>query len=90
LFATTTEYFVLIASLHCKYCIENSLCQNFLGRNQIILMFAYANHIEANESIYSSRSVQFWPAALANSWEKEFGFTRIEQKDWETPVCDDW
>lgn len=53
-------------------------------------MFAYANHIEANESIYSSRSVQFWPAALANSWEKEFGFTRIEQKDWETPVCDDW
>lgn len=23
-------------------------------------------------------------------WEKEFGFTRIEQKDWETPVCSDW
>ena len=23
-------------------------------------------------------------------WEKEHGFTRIEQKEWETPVCDDW
>ncbi len=23
-------------------------------------------------------------------WEKEYGFTRIEQKEWETPVCDDW
>ena len=23
-------------------------------------------------------------------WENEYGFIRIEQKDWETPVCDDW
>ena len=23
-------------------------------------------------------------------WQKEFGFTRLEQKDWETPRCEDW
>lgn len=23
-------------------------------------------------------------------WEKQFGFTRVEQRDWETPVCADW
>src|SRR5688572_895149 len=23
-------------------------------------------------------------------WEKQFGFIRIHQKDWDTPVCKDW
>lgn len=23
-------------------------------------------------------------------WEKQFGFTRVEQRDWDTPVCSDW
>jgi uncharacterized protein len=23
-------------------------------------------------------------------WERQFNFTRVEQKDWDTPVCDDW
>jgi hypothetical protein len=23
-------------------------------------------------------------------WEKQFGFTRIQQKEWDTPVCSDW
>jgi uncharacterized protein len=23
-------------------------------------------------------------------WEKEYNFTRIQQNDWETPVCADW
>jgi len=23
-------------------------------------------------------------------WEKEYNFTRIQQSDWETPVCADW
>ena len=23
-------------------------------------------------------------------WENQFGFTRIIQRDWETPVCDEW
>ena len=23
-------------------------------------------------------------------WEKEYGFTRIEHKEWETPACSDW
>ncbi|WP_183563391.1 RBBP9/YdeN family alpha/beta hydrolase [Mucilaginibacter sp. SP1R1] len=23
-------------------------------------------------------------------WEKQFSFTRVEQQDWETPVCADW
>ncbi|MBC3539730.1 RBBP9/YdeN family alpha/beta hydrolase [Rufibacter sediminis] len=23
-------------------------------------------------------------------WEKQFGFPRVEQQDWETPVCADW
>ena len=23
-------------------------------------------------------------------WQKEFGFARLEQKDWETPRCEDW
>jgi hypothetical protein len=23
-------------------------------------------------------------------WEREHGFTRIEQKEWEAPVCNDW
>jgi len=30
------------------------------------------------------------PQHWQTHWEKEFGFTRIEQKDWETPVCKDW
>ena len=30
------------------------------------------------------------PQHWQTHWEKEYGFTRIEQKDWETPVCDDW
>jgi predicted alpha/beta hydrolase family esterase len=43
-------------------------------------------------------AVIFTPPGLSNSgpqhwqthWEKEFGFTRIEQRNWETPVCSDW
>jgi predicted alpha/beta hydrolase family esterase len=23
-------------------------------------------------------------------WQKEFGFARLEQKDWDTPRCEDW
>ena len=23
-------------------------------------------------------------------WQNKFGFERVEQKDWDTPVCDDW
>ena len=23
-------------------------------------------------------------------WEQQYGFTRIQQKDWDTPVCKDW
>lgn len=23
-------------------------------------------------------------------WEKEFGFTRVHQRDWDTPVCNEW
>ena len=23
-------------------------------------------------------------------WEKQFGFIRIQQKEWDTPVCSDW
>ncbi len=23
-------------------------------------------------------------------WENKYGFTRIQQSDWETPVCEDW
>src|ERR1700733_5213508 len=23
-------------------------------------------------------------------WEKDYGFVRIQQKDWDTPVCKDW
>src|SRR4051812_40496862 len=23
-------------------------------------------------------------------WGKQYGFTRIEQKDWEAPICDEW
>ena len=23
-------------------------------------------------------------------WEKEYHFTRVEQKDWDIPVCEDW
>ncbi len=30
------------------------------------------------------------PQHWQTHWEREHGFTRIEQKDWETPVCDDW
>ena len=30
------------------------------------------------------------PQHWQTHWEKEYGFIRIEQKDWETPVCDDW
>ena len=23
-------------------------------------------------------------------WEKQFGFERVEQRDWETPICSEW
>lgn len=35
--------------------------------------------------LYSS-GPQHWQT----HWEKEFGYTRIEQQDWETPACSDW
>jgi len=30
------------------------------------------------------------PQHWQSIWEKEFNFIRIEQKDWDTPVCEDW
>ncbi|MGZ3752127.1 MAG: RBBP9/YdeN family alpha/beta hydrolase, partial [Mucilaginibacter sp.] len=30
------------------------------------------------------------PQHWQSLWEKEFGFQRIEQQDWETPICADW
>ena len=30
------------------------------------------------------------PQHWQTHWENDYGFVRIEQKDWETPVCDDW
>jgi predicted alpha/beta hydrolase family esterase len=30
------------------------------------------------------------PQHWQTHWEKEFGFFRIEQQNWETPVCSDW
>ena len=30
------------------------------------------------------------PQHWQSLWEKEYGFIRVEQKDWETPSCSDW
>jgi predicted alpha/beta hydrolase family esterase len=30
------------------------------------------------------------PAHWQSLWEKQFNFDRIEQQDWETPICTDW
>jgi predicted alpha/beta hydrolase family esterase len=30
------------------------------------------------------------PQHWQSIWEKEYNFTRVEQQDWETPVCSDW
>jgi len=30
------------------------------------------------------------PQHWQTHWEKQHGFIRIEQKEWETPVCSDW
>jgi predicted alpha/beta hydrolase family esterase len=30
------------------------------------------------------------PQHWQSYWEQEHGFTRIDQKDWETPVCEHW
>jgi predicted alpha/beta hydrolase family esterase len=30
------------------------------------------------------------PQHWQTHWENEYGFIRIEQNDWETPLCDDW
>ena len=30
------------------------------------------------------------PQHWQTHWENEYGFIRIEQKEWETPVCSDW
>lgn len=30
------------------------------------------------------------PQHWQTHWENEYGFTCIEQKEWETPVCSDW
>jgi len=49
-------------------------------------------------ALNSFRSKIFIVPGLGNSgdqhwqthWEKQFGFTRIQQKDWDTPVRNDW
>jgi len=33
-----------------------------------------------------SSGPQHWQSV----WEREYGFLRVEQHDWETPVCTDW
>ena len=30
------------------------------------------------------------PGHWQSVWQTEFGFARLEQKDWETPRCEDW
>lgn len=30
------------------------------------------------------------PQHWQSHWEEEYGFIRIEQKEWDTPVCKDW
>jgi predicted alpha/beta hydrolase family esterase len=30
------------------------------------------------------------PEHWQTHWEQEFGFTRIEQQNWDTPVCSEW
>lgn len=30
------------------------------------------------------------PQHWQSLWEKEYGFIRVEQQEWETPVCSDW
>ncbi len=30
------------------------------------------------------------PQHWQSLWEKQFNFARVEQKDWQTPVCSDW
>ncbi|WP_276501466.1 RBBP9/YdeN family alpha/beta hydrolase [Terrimonas pollutisoli] len=45
----------------------------------------YKEHIFTVPGLYSSG-----PDHWQTHWEKEFGIARIEQKDWETPVCNDW
>jgi predicted alpha/beta hydrolase family esterase len=30
------------------------------------------------------------PGHWQTRWEKEFGFARVEQKDWDAPLCEDW
>jgi len=30
------------------------------------------------------------PQHWQSLWEKQFGFERVEQHDWDTPVCSDW
>jgi len=30
------------------------------------------------------------PQHWQSLWEREYGFTRVEQRDWETPACDEW
>jgi predicted alpha/beta hydrolase family esterase len=30
------------------------------------------------------------PGHWQTRWEKEFGFARVEQKDWDAPRCEDW
>jgi len=51
-----------------------------------------------NKNIINFKSIILILPGLGNSgpehwqslWEKRFGFIRIEQVDWETPVCADW
>ncbi|PST83864.1 alpha/beta hydrolase [Pedobacter yulinensis] len=30
------------------------------------------------------------PEHWQSLWEDQFGFLRVEQRDWDTPICDDW
>lgn len=49
------------------------------------MISTYTEHIFTVPGLYNSG-----PEHWQTHWEAAFGFTRIEQKDWETPNCNDW
>lgn len=48
-------------------------------------MIAHEDQVLVVPGLYNSG-----PGHWQTRWENEFGFARVEQKDWDAPRCEDW
>jgi predicted alpha/beta hydrolase family esterase len=88
LYATTNDYFVFAVSLFHKYAGKILFIQIIFTRfkNFILTYLSIMNtKVFILPGLYNS-GPQHWQT----HWENEYGFIRINQKEWDRPVCEDW